>query len=87
MSDIYVATRSFSAIIDGRRRPVRRGDHVRVGHPLLAGNEHMFTPLRVEHDIEVARNAPVEAATAAPGESRTTRRRSTTKTKSSEDDD
>ena len=84
MSDIYVATKAFSAIVDGRRRPIRRGDHVREGHPLLRGNEHMFTPLRVEYDVE---GGDVEQATAAPGEKRASRSASRSKQKQSDQDD
>lgn len=68
MSDIYVATRSAVIHTKDGRVQVRKGvTRVRAGHPLLEGREDMFKPIDVHFDVE--------QATAAPGETRTTRRR------------
>jgi len=63
---IYVATSSFTANVDGEIVFVREGiDRVREGHPLLKGREELFAPLDVQYDVE--------EATAKPGTKRTRR--------------
>ena len=66
--DIFVATESFVANVDGEDIHVARGRTlVLAGHPLLKGRDDLFEPVKVHFDfIEVAKD--VEAATAAPGE-------------------
>ena len=60
-NDVYVATASFEAFIDGQRVLVQRGKtRVRDGHPLLDGREHLFTPQTVRFDVEQATRAPGE---------------------------
>ncbi len=60
---IYVATQSFSTTLNGVPVHVTAGvDHVREGHPLLAGREHMFKPMTITYDVE--------QATAEPGKKR-----------------
>jgi len=71
-SGIYVAKESFSALVDGEQVIVSKGiTRVRVGHPLLKGREQWFEPLTVQYDVkQPTPKAPVEQATAAPGEKR-----------------
>jgi|SRR5690606_31813694 hypothetical protein len=71
-ADIYVATESAVLFVGGQQYVVHKGrTRVRAGHPLLARNAHLFGPLGVDYDIEqTAESAPVEQATAAPGEKR-----------------
>lgn len=67
MSGIFVPRDSFAVEIDGVRYVLHKGvTRVRQGHPVMVGREDLFEPITV--DLEV------EAATAAPGEQRTTRR-------------
>lgn len=63
--DIYVATETFSADVDGTPQVIQKGiTRVRRGHPLLKGREDLFAPIDLHVDYEV------EQATAAPGEKR-----------------
>lgn len=63
MSDILVAKTNAVLTYEGKRVLLRRGEtHVRVGHPIVKGHEHLFEPMRVHYDVE--------QATAAPGEKR-----------------
>jgi hypothetical protein len=61
---IYVATETGSAEIDGRSYPFIRGvTRVREGHPLLAkGREQFFAPAEdnVHYEWEAATSAPNE---------------------------
>ena len=60
-NDVYVATASFQAHVDGKRIIVQRGKtRVRDGHPLLKGREHLFAPQTVRFDVEQATQAPGE---------------------------
>ena len=71
MADIYVAKQSAVLFLDGKRHFVHKDrTRVREGHPLLARNPGMFKPLDVDYDVEPRDAAPVEQATAAPGEKR-----------------
>lgn len=61
--EIYVAKQSFTTELDGVPISVFGGvTRVRAGHQLLKGREDLFEPLKVHYDVE--------AATAAPGETR-----------------
>lgn len=61
--EIFVAKQSFTTELDGAPISVFGGvTRVRAGHPLLKGREELFEPLKVHYDVE--------AATAAPGETR-----------------
>jgi hypothetical protein len=61
--EIFVAKQSFTTELDGVPISVYGGQtRVRAGHPLLQGREALFEPLKVHYDVE--------AATAAPGETR-----------------
>ena len=62
--DVFMATESFSAALDGEVVYVSRGDLVRAGHPLLRGREELFVPATDRVRFEV------EQATARPGELR-----------------
>lgn len=60
---------------DGRRVLLKRGvTMVRDGHPITKGREHLFSPVTVHFDDDSsgkqAPAAPIEQATAAPGEKR-----------------
>lgn len=64
-SQIFVATDSFAAEVDGEVIVAHKGQtRVRAGHPLLVGREHLFEPIDAHVQYEV------EQATAAPGERR-----------------
>ena len=61
ITDVYVATASFEAFVDGERVLVQRGKtRVRDGHPILKGREHLFVPQTVRFDVEQATQAPGE---------------------------
>lgn len=61
--NILVANTNAAIVHDGQSVMLHRGrTHVRAGHPILAGREHMFEQLHVDYDVE--------QATAAPGEKR-----------------
>lgn len=68
-------TAAFYKALDGKRVLVKAGDIVYADDPVVKGSEHHFSP--VEDSVKVfgkrpvARKvAPVEQATAAPGETR-----------------
>jgi len=63
-SDIYAATQSFAADLDGEPVFVNKDERVRAGHPLLDQNPGFFEP------VEDAVHYDVEQATSAPGEKR-----------------
>jgi hypothetical protein len=66
-TDILVANVTATLKHDGRRFYLVRGKTlVRADDPIVKGHESMFEPLRVDY-----LGAPVEQATAAPGEKRT----------------
>lgn len=68
---IYVARHGFACEIDGIPYIVNQGTTVQSGHPLLKGNEDLFkeqVPDFAWKNDESA--APVEEATANPGEER-----------------
>jgi hypothetical protein len=79
---IYVAKESFSVLLDGEQVIVSKGiTRVRAGHPILKGREQWFEPLTVQFDVktkaqpkaveeQASHEAPVEQATAVPGEKR-----------------
>jgi hypothetical protein len=70
----HVANSTFAAVVDGRRVVVRKGKtRITDGHPLLKQ-----CPERFDRTGDVA---PVEQATAAPGEVRKTTRKKTTRRK------
>ena len=66
--ELFVARRSFAALVDGRTVIVRVGQMVAPGDPILVGRQDLFAPFNPQ-----VRNYPgrVEQATAAPGEKRT----------------
>lgn len=60
-TQVYVATASFEAFVDGERVLVQRGKtRVREGHPILTGREHLFAPQTVRFEVEQATQAPGE---------------------------
>jgi hypothetical protein len=63
-TDIYVATQSFAAEVDGDPVFVNKDERVRAGHPLLDTNPDFFEP------VDDVVHYDVEQATAAPGEKR-----------------
>jgi hypothetical protein len=77
VSDLFVARQSGTVMLDGRRHAIRRGVTVaRAGSTMLAKHPRLFEPLKIHYDApgKGRRNpAPVEQATAAPGERRTVR--------------
>ena len=71
---LFVAKEAFSGTdADGVPFVVNAGQTIREGHPLLKGREVYVEELS-KADWEYD-DAPVEQATAAPGEKRTTKRR------------
>ena len=60
--DVYVPIDGFVAEVDGTPVNFHRNMRVREGHWLLEKFPHLFAPIRVHYDVE--------AATAAPGETR-----------------
>jgi hypothetical protein len=78
VSKLYVARQSGSVMLAGpdgrpRRSPIRRGVTVaEEGSVMMAKHGKLFEPLRVHHPAPAGRGsrAPVEQATAAPGELR-----------------
>lgn len=70
MPEIYRARVNASIVFQGRRRRLVRGvTTAHAGHPILDEAASMFEPLRVDFAVE----APVEQATARPGEKRAVR--------------
>jgi len=68
--EILIATQTFSTTIDGEEFTVHAGrTRVRAGHPLIAANPGYFRAIDAHYDIE--------QATAAPGEKRGRRHRTT----------
>ena len=60
--DILIAQETgFIYYGDGERALVRKGiTRVRVGHPMIAGNESMFKPVDVHYDVEQVSTPPGE---------------------------
>ncbi len=64
--EVFVATDSFTASLDGVDIDVIRGvTLVREGHELLGRFGHLFKPVEPHYEVR-----DVEQATAAPGERR-----------------
>ncbi len=82
--DMLVANESFSKRYEGADHAFVQGQtRVRKGHPILAGIEHLFGPLKPHYEYQAPEAAPekqekkeaakqpeFETATAAPGEKR-----------------
>lgn len=66
---VLVATESFITEALGYPRTVVGGETFEEGHPITTAHPGAFREFAVDN--------PVEVATAAPGEKRTTRRKST----------
>lgn len=61
--EMLVAKESFVVRYEGSDHPIVGGvTHVRAGHPILRGVEHLFEPVKAHYEVE--------QATAAPGEAR-----------------
>jgi hypothetical protein len=75
VSDLHVARQSGQVMLDGRRHAIRRGVTVaEEGSDMLAKHGKLFEPMRVHYPAPTRRGrreAPVEQATAVPGELRT----------------
>lgn len=76
MSDLFVARTSGTVQLGGRRHAIRRGVTVaQEGSDMLTVHRRLFEPMRVHYPAPErarrGRQAPVEQATAAPGERRT----------------
>lgn len=57
-TDIFVAkTGAFVLLPSGEQIRMRRGQTVRVGHPLLRGREHLFKPFEVTYDVPIEARA------------------------------
>jgi hypothetical protein len=65
-ADIYRVLASFVGTLDGREVEYHEGDLVEADDPAFKKWPTLFGPLQFAH----ARTAPVEQATAAPGEQR-----------------
>ena len=71
------AKSSFSAVIGGTPRVVTEGTLVEDGDPILRGREHLFETVETfmsDRAPQSTEKAPVEQATAEPGEKRTVRK-------------
>jgi len=66
-SGTLICNQSFATTENGRPRVVRKGTAVVANDPVVKGREKLFDA------AEDAVRAPVEQATAAPGEQRTTK--------------
>jgi hypothetical protein len=77
VSDLFVARQSGTVMLDGRRHAIRRGVTVaRAGSEMLARHPRLFEPMKVHYDAPAKGRrsaAPVEQATAVPGERRAVR--------------
>ena len=80
MEVVYAKYDAYAAIGDGSFRSVRQGEHYPAGDPVVRANPGMFSPdprygmqWTGTPPPEMA-EAPVEQATAGPGEKRTVRR-------------
>jgi hypothetical protein len=63
MSRVFIATETFSTVVDGSPQVIHKGvTHVREGHPLLKRVPENFQPVddTVQFDVEVASKAPGE---------------------------
>lgn len=62
MSQIYVATKTFSAVVNGERVQVMAGTTRADGdHEIVKTYPDRFTPLDVQFGMEDARSAPAPA--------------------------
>jgi hypothetical protein len=69
MADVYVCKESAAFVWNGDMVVVNKDvTRVRAGHPILDMYPELFEEITVHYDVE--RPAPVERATAAPGEKR-----------------
>lgn len=77
MQQLYVARRTGTVWVDGRRHAIQRGVTVaEEGSDMLARHGKLFEPMRVHYPAAPrgrgrSAPAPVEQATARPGEQRT----------------
>lgn len=69
MGDLVVARTSGVVMHRGLRLAVRRGQTIaRASHSIVVEHPRLWEPITVHYDVPAA--APVETATAAPGEKR-----------------
>lgn len=68
MSEVVVATETFSTDIGGETINVHRGNRVPADHPMVTRNPHFFRSPEQETDfvIETARKAPGEKRSSKP---------------------
>lgn len=76
MCELVRAERALTIVPHGSKahRRIKAGTVLCANDPLVRGRERLFVPVRVQHHCELAgggNRAPVEQATAAPGELRT----------------
>lgn len=63
--DIFVAKTSAAMLVDGQVHHIAEGRTLaRAGHPIMAGREHMWEPLRVHYDLPADEAAPAAAPAA-----------------------
>lgn len=75
IADIFVANCSAYVQYGDKQVFIRNGvTTVRAGHPLLEANPGMFSPFKIDYDDQPEPAAPVEQATANPGDKRQVRR-------------
>jgi hypothetical protein len=69
---LLVAKEAFTCRFQGADHSFNPGDIVEEGHPILRGIEHLFKPVEAitHYRVHTPEDAPVEQATAAPGEER-----------------
>jgi hypothetical protein len=72
----FRANQGFATTLDGEQLFVQEGELVSAGHPLLEGREDLFEPAENFGRFDLANEPAVEQATAAPGEKRAGRTRS-----------
>lgn len=74
MKKLYVALWGGTAVVDGVKVAIHRGQVAEEGSPILVGRENMFAPFKPDFAAPAEepkkRGRRVEQATAAPGEER-----------------
>jgi len=86
MTDVLIATETFSTDIGGETFNVHRGNRVPADHPMVARNPHYFRLPDQETDfaIETGREAPGEKRASKPKATETSKQADADKTKTAD---